>query len=77
MPKKQLTTEYIRSLNENTFDLANYAIRLARFYVQSGHETSATSILKEISKHPNESYLDMLITLEEEEEVQEYDNLNV
>ena len=70
---KQLTTELIRSLFQNNFKLANYAIRMAQFYVKAGHEVTASAILKEVSKHPDESYLATLKLLEEEEEENRYD----
>lgn len=68
---KQLTTEHIRSLFQNNFRLANYAIRMAQFYVKAGHEVSAPTILKEVAKHPEESYLETLKMLEEEEQEEE------
>ena len=68
---KRLTTEHIRSLFSNNFKLANYAIRMAQFYVQSGHEVSAPSLLKEVEKHPDESYLETLKLLEEEDSQEE------
>ncbi len=68
MPQhRQLTTEHIRSLFFNNFKLANYAIRMARFYVKAGHEVSAEQILKEVAKHPDESYIETLKQLEEED----------
>ena len=68
---KQLTTEHIRSLFQNNFKLANYAIRMAQFYVNAGHEVTASDILKEVAKHPEESYLETLEMLEREEQEDE------
>ena len=70
---KLLTTELIRSLFQNNFKLANYAIRMAQFYIKAGHEVSASAILKEVTKHPDESYLETLKMLEEEEEENRFD----
>lgn len=64
---KQLTTEHIRSLFQNNFKLANYAIRMAQFYVRAGHEVNVDALLKEVMKHPDESYLETLKELEKEE----------
>ncbi|HAZ16074.1 MAG: hypothetical protein A2Y28_04390 [Chlamydiae bacterium GWC2_50_10] len=64
---KELTTEHVRSLFPNTFKLTNYAIRLAQFYIRSGQEVSSSSLVKEVAKHPDESYLETLKSLEEEE----------
>lgn len=66
--KHQLTTEAIRSLFKNNFDLANYAIRLARFYIKSGHEINLTKLLTEVKRNPNEDYLEDLKELETREE---------
>lgn len=68
---KQLTTEHIRSLFQNNFKLANYAISMAQFYIKAGHEVTAPVILKEVTKHPDESYLETLKMLEEEEKEEE------
>jgi len=63
----QLTTEKVRSLFNNNFKLTNYAIRLAHFYVNSGLEVNASALIKEVTKHPDEAYLNTLKKLEEEE----------
>lgn len=66
--KPKLTTEYLRSLFKNNFDLTNYAIRLSRFYVHAGREVDLSMLLQEVYKHPNETYLDVLEEMEKEEE---------
>lgn len=66
--KQTLTTEAIRGLFKNNFDLANYAIRLARFYIKSGHEVNLTKLLTEVKRNPNEQYLEDLKELETREE---------
>lgn len=68
---KQMTTEHVRSLFKNNFRLTNYAIKMAQFYVSAGHEVSATALIKEVSKHPDESYLETLKALEVEESQEE------
>ena len=67
---KSLTTEHIRSLFQNNFKLSNYAIRMAQFYIKAGHEVSASAILKEVAKHPDESYLETLQELEKADEAE-------
>ena len=57
-----------RGLFKNNFELANQAIRLARFYIKSGHEVSMDKLLNEIKRNPSEQYLKDLHEMEEEEE---------
>lgn len=66
--KPTLTTEGIRGLFKNNFELANYAIRLARFYIKSGHEITLTKLLSEVKKNPSEQYLEDLKQCEKEDE---------
>ena len=66
--KQTLTTEAIRGLFSNNFELANYAIHLARFYIKSGHEVSLTKLLGEVKRNPNTQYLKDLEALEKNED---------
>ncbi len=66
--RDQLTNQSFRGLFKNNFDLANQAIRLARFYIKSGHEVSLTKLLNEIKRNPGEQYLKDLQKMEEEDE---------
>lgn len=66
--KQPLTTEAIRTLFKNTFELTNYAIRLARFYIKSGHAVNLTKLLTEVKRNPDVEYLDDLERLEENDE---------
>jgi hypothetical protein len=66
--REQLTNQSFRGLFKNNFDLANQAIRLARFYIKSGHEVSLTKLLNEIKRNPSEQYLRDLQKMEEEDE---------
>lgn len=63
-----LTNQTLRGLFKSNFELANQAIRLARFYIKSGHEVSMGKLLNEIRRNPSEQYLKDLMMMEEEEE---------
>lgn len=52
--KEQLTTQAIRSLFKSNFDLAAYAIGLARYYIKSGREITIDQLLEEIRKNPHQ-----------------------
>ncbi len=58
----------LRGLFKNNFELANQAIRLARFYIKSGHEVSMRKLLNEIKRNPSEQYLKDLLKMEDEED---------
>lgn len=66
--KEQLTNQSLRGLFKNNFELTNQAIRLARFYIKSGHEVSMTKLLNEIKRNPSEQYLKDLMQMEDEED---------
>ena len=52
--KEHLTNEKLKKLFKNNFDLASYAIRLAEYYIRSGHEVHVDDLLEEIRKNPHE-----------------------
>ena len=66
--REQLTNQGLRGLFKNNFELANQAIRLARFYIKSGHEVSMGKLLNEIKRNPSEQYLKDLMQMEDEDE---------
>ncbi len=66
--REQLTNQSLRGLFKNNFELANQAIRLARFYIKSGHEVSMTKLLNEIKRNPSEQYLKDLMMMEDEDD---------
>jgi len=68
--RDQLTNQSLRGLFKNNFELANQAIRLARFYIKSGHEVSMTKLLSEIKRNPSEQYLKDLQKMEDEDDDQ-------
>lgn len=73
--RDRLTNEKIKVLFKNNFELANYAIKLARYSIHSGHEVTVDDLLEEIRLHPNPSYLEDLkksdLADKEEEEQEE------
>jgi hypothetical protein len=66
--REQLTNQSLRGLFKSNFELANQAIRLARFYIKSGHEVTMSKLLSEIKRNPSEQYLKDLQKMEEDEE---------
>ena len=52
-----LTNEHLKGLFKSNFDLANFAIRLARYYIKSGHEVTIESLLQEVRRNPHDSYV--------------------
>jgi len=65
----QLTKEKFRGLYKSNFDLANYAIRLAKYQIKAGREVSVDELLEEIRKNPNRlKELESLENVEEEPE---------
>jgi hypothetical protein len=66
-----LTNEGLAGICNSSFELAHYAIDLARYYMKSGQEMSIGEILREVKRHPNPKYLETLKqidALEDEEE---------
>ncbi len=66
--KQLLTNQSLRGLFKSNFELTNQAIRLARFYIKSGHEVSMTKLLSELKRNPSEQYLKDLQKMEEDDE---------
>lgn len=60
-----LTNEMMKGICHSNFQLIHYAINLARYYMQSGRETSLKEILRDVRKHPNPSYLEELKNIDE------------
>jgi len=66
MSKDLLTNESLKALFKNNFDLANYVMRLARYYVASGREVNIDHLLDEVRKNPK-----ILETLKELDQINE------
>ena len=53
MYKDFLTSEKLKALFNSNFELANYAMRLARYKIMAGHEVNVDELLEEVLSHPN------------------------
>lgn len=60
-----LTNELMKGISDSNFNLIHYAIKLARYYMQSGRETSLKEILRDVRKHPNPHYIEELKNIDE------------
>jgi hypothetical protein len=69
--RDQLTNQFLKGLFKNNFELANYAIRLGRYYLKSGREIAVDSLLEEIRRNPSEQYLRDLESIDAEEREEE------
>jgi hypothetical protein len=52
MNKEQLTNEALKKHFKDNFELALFAINVARYLIKSGHEVDIPQLLKEIQKNP-------------------------
>ena len=66
--RDQLTSQALRSLFKSNFDLAAYAIGLARYYIRSGREITIDQLLDEIRKNPHQFDAKRIAELEAIEE---------
>ncbi len=66
--KELLTNESMRGVFKNNFELAHFAIRLARYYVHAGHEISLADLFDQVRKNPTLKYIEDLEALEHHEE---------
>jgi hypothetical protein len=62
--RDQLTNQSLKGLFKNNFDLANYAIKLARYLIKSGEDISVDDLLDKVRKNPHEYDLNRLEELE-------------
>lgn len=60
-----LTNESLKGICNSNFELAHFAIELARYYIRSGRETSLREIVRDVKKHPNPQYLEELKEIDE------------
>ncbi|NGX47930.1 MAG: hypothetical protein K1000chlam3_01315 [Chlamydiae bacterium] len=60
-----LTNEALKGICENNFELAHFAIELARYYIRSGRETHINDIIRDIKKHPDPKYINELKEIDE------------
>lgn len=60
-----LTNEALKGICNSNFELAHFAIELARYYIKSGRETSLREVIRDVKKHPHPKYLEELREIEE------------
>ena len=66
--RDQLTSQRLRALFKNNFDLAAYAIGLARYFIRSGREITIEQILDEVRRNPHQYDAKKIAELEAIEE---------
>ena len=72
-----MTNEAMKGICESNFELIHYSINLARYYMQSGRETSLKEVLRDVRRHPNPHYIEELKNIDEiERQVQERSSAN-
>ena len=60
-----LTNEAMKGICDSNFQLVHYAIKLARYYMHSGRETSLREVLRDVRKHPDPHYIEELKNIDE------------
>jgi len=68
---ERLTNACFAGHFESLFDLAEYAIALARFRIRSEGSTTLSSVFDEVRRHPNPHYLEAISAVEDEPEEDE------
>ena len=51
--KEQLTNEALKKHFHDNFELAQFAINVARYLIKAGHEVDVPELLKDIQKNPS------------------------
>lgn len=60
-----LTNETLKGICNSVFELTDFAIQLARYYIKSGRETSLREIVRAVKRHPHPKYLEELKEIDE------------
>lgn len=66
MQRDFLTSERLKALFKSNFELANYAMRLARYKILAGHEVYVDDLLEEVLARPHQYSRDELERLTDE-----------
>ncbi len=66
----QLTNEQLKKHFHDNFELAHFAIDVARYLIKSGHEVEVPQLLRDIQKNPGLYTPEQLAALEKAEEEQ-------
>ncbi len=53
LQKNQLTNEALKKHFHDNFELAQFAINVARYLIRAGHEVDVPYLLKEIQRNPS------------------------
>ena len=53
LQKDQLTNEALKKHFHDNFELAQFAINVARYLIKSGHEVDVPYLLQEIQRNPS------------------------
>lgn len=64
MQKDQLTNEALKKQFKNNFELANYVIGVARYFIKSGHEVDIEILLRDVARNPNQFSAEALEAME-------------
>ncbi len=73
MQRDFLTSERLKALFKSNFELANYAMRLARYKIMAGHEVNVDELLEEVLMNPHRYTRDDLERLTEEAKSKQQD----
>lgn len=66
MHRDFLTSERLKALFKSNFELANYAMRLARYKIIAGHEVNVDELLDEVQANPQRFSIEELNKMSEE-----------
>lgn len=66
--RDQLTSQRLRALFKSNFDLAAYAIGLAKYFIRSGREITIDQLLDEVRRNPHQFDAKKIAELEAIEE---------
>jgi hypothetical protein len=66
--KEQLTNEALKKHFHDNFELAQFAINVARYLIKAGHEVDVPQLLKDIQKNPSLYTPEQLAALEKAED---------
>lgn len=67
-PKDPLTNEALKKHFHDNFELAQFAINVARYMIKAGHEVDIPQLLKDIQKNPKMYTPENLEALEKAED---------
>lgn len=68
MDKEQLTNEALKKHFHDNFELAQFAINVARYLIKSGHEVHIPELLRDIQRNPQLYTPEQLAALEKAED---------